>query len=297
MSADGVLAQNRYRSFANWRHMSALIALAAAVHSITPLPFGNLLVPLLEQRFQRVEVDMISSATGVIALGGGNGERIREAGRLARHFPHLLVIVTGAGLPDDTITSLLGDAISPSRIWLEGLAQNTRGNARFTRELLSARSNDRWVLVTSASHMPRAVGAFRKREMTVLPWPVDDTPEDPASRNRIAVHRWKRAHQTAVAAHRALHAALRSGAIKRADCCEVIGCDSKDVHAHHRNYNRPLLVLSLCALHHEAVHHQGPQALKTGKLARPPQKRRRKRKTESPSEHCNYDHYYADKCC
>jgi uncharacterized SAM-binding protein YcdF (DUF218 family) len=33
--------------------------------------------------------------------------------------------------------------------------------------------DERWLLVTSASHMPRAVGVFRQVGWPVLPYPVD----------------------------------------------------------------------------------------------------------------------------
>jgi uncharacterized SAM-binding protein YcdF (DUF218 family) len=56
---------------------------------------------------------------------------------------------------------------------LESRSRNTDENARFTRELVSPESNERWLLVTSAAHVPRAVGSFRRAGFEVIPYPTD----------------------------------------------------------------------------------------------------------------------------
>ena len=108
---------------------------------------------------------------GVIALGGTN-ERIREAGRLARQYPHLRVIVSGA----ETGPSLqrLGPNIDRKRIEIETASRNTHENAVNTTLLVKPRPGDRWLLITSAWHMRRALCAFRTAGFNVEPWPVAD---------------------------------------------------------------------------------------------------------------------------
>src|SRR5215510_9531726 len=108
---------------------------------------------------------------GVIALGGTN-ERIREAGRLARQHPHLRVIVSGA----ETGPSLqrLGPNIDRGRIEIETASRNTHENAINTTLLVKPRPGDRWLLITSAWHMRRALCAFRTAGFDVEPWPVAD---------------------------------------------------------------------------------------------------------------------------
>ena len=52
----------------------------------------------------------------------------------------------------------------------------TQFNARFARvdcEVVSPKSGERWLLVTSAHHMPRSVGIFRKVGFEVEPYPVN----------------------------------------------------------------------------------------------------------------------------
>jgi len=56
---------------------------------------------------------------------------------------------------------------------MERLSRNTAENAAFTRDLLQPKPGERWLLVTSAFHMPRSVGLFRKVGFPVEPYPVD----------------------------------------------------------------------------------------------------------------------------
>ena len=55
-----------------------------------------------------------------------------------------------------------------------GASRATRlENARFTRELVQPKPGERWLLVTSAHHMPRSVGVFRAAGFPVEAFPVD----------------------------------------------------------------------------------------------------------------------------
>jgi uncharacterized SAM-binding protein YcdF (DUF218 family) len=61
----------------------------------------------------------------------------------------------------------------------EDLSRNTYENAVFTHRLIQPATEERWLLMTSAMHMPRAVGSFRKAGWQVVPYPVDYvTPRD-----------------------------------------------------------------------------------------------------------------------
>ena len=164
------------------------MAVAGGLLLSVTFPIDNLLLPALEDRFQRSDDATIATATGVIALGGGD-ERIREAGRIARRYPHLTVAISGAGAPDH-VRRLLGADIDARRIQMETRSQTTSENARFTSDLLNPAPGERWLLVTSATHMPRAIGTFRKSGMTVMAWPIRDTPADRQSRVAIAQHEW-----------------------------------------------------------------------------------------------------------
>jgi uncharacterized SAM-binding protein YcdF (DUF218 family) len=62
------------------------------------------------------------------------------------------------------------------RLRIDGRPTTTYENARFSKDLFAPKSDDCWALVTSALHMPRAIGAFQAVGFSVLPWPVNDTP-------------------------------------------------------------------------------------------------------------------------
>jgi hypothetical protein len=82
------------------------------------------------------------------------------------------------------------NGIAPDRLLLETKARNTYENAVFTQQLIAPLAEERWLLVTSAVHMPRAVGCFRRAGFTVLPWPVTMSAERSAGWMEFAKHEW-----------------------------------------------------------------------------------------------------------
>jgi uncharacterized SAM-binding protein YcdF (DUF218 family) len=56
---------------------------------------------------------------------------------------------------------------------LENRSRNTAENAAFSKALVAPKPGERWLLVTSAMHMPRAIGAFREAGFPVEAYPVD----------------------------------------------------------------------------------------------------------------------------
>jgi len=63
--------------------------------------------------------------------------------------------------------------IARSRIEVEDRSRDTDENARFSKSLAKPRATERWLLVTSAHHMPRSIGAFRRAGFPVDAYPVD----------------------------------------------------------------------------------------------------------------------------
>ena len=63
--------------------------------------------------------------------------------------------------------------IPRERLTMERRSRNTEENAEFSKALVNPKDGERWLLVTSAYHMPRSVGLFRKAGFTVEPYPVD----------------------------------------------------------------------------------------------------------------------------
>ncbi len=59
------------------------------------------------------------------------------------------------------------------RLTLESRSRDTYENAVFTKRLINPAPGERWLLVTSGWHMPRAIGCFRKAGFPVEAWTVD----------------------------------------------------------------------------------------------------------------------------
>jgi len=160
-------------------------------------PIGTAMIAALENRFPPWKDDG-RPVDGIIVLGGminprltvargslsigGQVERMTEVAMLARRYPAARVVFTGGDpslLADEPpeadfavqLFDLLG--VPAARVVLENRSRNTIENATFTKELVKPKPGERWVLVTSAAHMPRSVGAFRMAGFAVEPHPVD----------------------------------------------------------------------------------------------------------------------------
>ncbi len=122
-----------------------------------------------------------SGARGQLTLNEA-GERYVETLRLARRYPTAKVIFTGGPasliLNQKSAGRAIGAAmrdlgLDASRVVLETASFNTWQNATMTRALVKPRPGQRFLLVTSAWHMPRSMGVFRKAGFEVDAWPVD----------------------------------------------------------------------------------------------------------------------------
>ncbi|MBA8902885.1 YdcF family protein [Phyllobacterium sp. P30BS-XVII] len=183
----------------SWRR----IAMTASAFSFLILglaawsSLGALLLHPLEDRFQRPS-PAPAHVDGIIVLGGGfeggvnlvrggyelnaSGDRFVETAVLARRYPDAKVVVTGGGGTlvlegeGDGATAprlLTALGVSQDRLILENESRDTYENAQFTKKLLDIKPGETWLLVTSAFHMPRSVGLFRKAGFNVVPWPAD----------------------------------------------------------------------------------------------------------------------------
>ena len=160
-------------------------------------PLGKILLYPLEQRFPPWDATR-GAPDGIIVLGAsieadlsvahgtpvvrGAPDRIIAAAALARQYPNARVVFSGGSanlISNDareadfagSIFESLG--IDKSRLTMERRSRNTQENAEFSKALVAPRDGERWLLVTSAFHMPRSVGLFRKAGFAVEPYPVD----------------------------------------------------------------------------------------------------------------------------
>jgi len=171
------------------------VALGRSLLSIAVLCFGLIAVlPVeewalrpLEERFP--QPTELTKVDGIVVLGGAiNGaisiDRLQpqtndEADRmlqfvvLAHAYPNAKLVFTGGPLPSAPAGAREADVaenlftamgIDPQRIQYESESRTTFENAAFTGET--------WLLVTSAAHMPRAIGTFRTVGLDLLAYPA-----------------------------------------------------------------------------------------------------------------------------
>lgn len=160
------------------------------------LPTDDWLMAPLENRFPPPR-SMPVRVDGIIVLGGAidaersvshgipslneEAERLTTFVTLARLYPSAkLVFTSGTGSifadrpkEADVAKSLFADlGMDTAKIIFEREARNTFENAVFSKRLAQPKPGEIWVLITSAWHMPRAVGIFRRAGWPVVPWPV-----------------------------------------------------------------------------------------------------------------------------
>jgi uncharacterized SAM-binding protein YcdF (DUF218 family) len=177
------------------RRLAAAAVILLAVAGFSPL--GNTLILPLEERFPPWDASR-GAPTGIICLGGAldtvvspargevalneAAERMTAIAELARRFPNARIVFTGGsgrllyqGSTEAELAARLFESfgIAKERITLEDKSRDTLENARFTTELIKPKPGERWLLVTSAHHMPRSVGLFRSEGFPVEAFPVD----------------------------------------------------------------------------------------------------------------------------
>jgi uncharacterized SAM-binding protein YcdF (DUF218 family) len=124
----------------------------------------------------------ISDARGQVALTDA-AERITATAALARRFPAARILLSGgashlvvSGAATESALArdiLVAAGLPAERIELEEKSRDTCENAAESKLQAEPRPGDQWLLVTSASHMPRAVACFRVAGFPVIPYPVD----------------------------------------------------------------------------------------------------------------------------
>ena len=182
--------------------------LTAAIFILLPLtissvvlmayPIGDYLMRPLELRFPKPTPQALEKNDGIIVLGGGEqlkeslswqsselgaaADRYIAAIDVARRYPELPILFSGGsnllqfqdqgaeGHIASHIFQMAG--IDKKRVKIELYAKNTYENFVFLKHMLP-NVDGRYILITSAYHMPRAVGIARQQGIDVVPYPVD----------------------------------------------------------------------------------------------------------------------------
>ncbi len=207
--------------------LTTLIAAVLVLFISAYTTLGTVLLAPLEDRFAK-QTELPQRVDGIVVLGGYmNGDinagrpgfelnsaadRIFETMRLARLYLDAKVIVSGGDgaffedakpEADSTRTMLSDLGFSGDRFIFENKSRNTVENAEFSKALAEPKPGETWLLVTSAYHMPRSIGCFRKAGFDVVAWPVDyktpakqslslylESPNEALSRFSVATREW-----------------------------------------------------------------------------------------------------------
>lgn len=164
---------------------------------IALLPVGSWLLLPLETKFP-ANPPLPEQLDGIIMLAGAENidasyawqqvelkaysERALTFMQVARKYPDARLVFTG-GLGSkldkqfqeaDVAARLFEQqGLDIGAIQFERRSRNTYENALLGQELVKPEKGEKWLLITSASHMPRAVGVFCRVSWPVIPYPVD----------------------------------------------------------------------------------------------------------------------------
>jgi uncharacterized SAM-binding protein YcdF (DUF218 family) len=187
-----LLCFGRRARFGRWLALAAILILFAAA----TLPLSAVLLAPLENRFPQPSADL-PPPYGIVVLGGAindplsaahgqtifdeGGERVTEAVILAKRFPQARIVYTSgtnsvlggtSGEAAEARDLMAAMGVAPDRVTIEDKARNTEENARLTAAIVHPEASQRWLIVTSAFHMPRAMGVFKKAGFHPIAYPV-----------------------------------------------------------------------------------------------------------------------------
>lgn len=160
-------------------------------------PVGEWLIAPLENRFT-TNAALPSEVDGIVVLGGtilprmsniwqqpevnGAAERLTNLLYLARLYPNAQLVFTGGSgsvteqeFKEAEMAQILFDqlGLAERAIIFESESRNTSENAINSKRLVTPESDENWLLITSAYHMPRSIGVFCQQQWIVQPYPVD----------------------------------------------------------------------------------------------------------------------------
>ncbi len=162
-------------------------------------PFGNYLIFKLEKNYHS-QFDFPNKIDGILILGGatnpylskeynqinlnGSAERLVESVKLIKKYKNAKIIFSGGSgsinepqLDHAKVAkkffSQMG--IDSNLIIFENKSRNTYENILFSKKIVAPKKNEKWIVVTSAFHMNRAIFIAEKYNWELTPYAVDFT--------------------------------------------------------------------------------------------------------------------------
>ncbi len=187
-----LLWRKRLRAFA-----LANAGLAIFIYIIGATPLPDALLRSLENPYTGVKLDALPTCDAVVMLGGGldpsrcevgglhltiAGDRIIAALEMIRLGKAPVLVCGGSGVNVDGVEKVEADLFKQAlverrvpvpKIISLGHCADTHDEAMRTREIAQQRGWHRVLLVTSASHLPRAAATFRALGVEVVPVPCN----------------------------------------------------------------------------------------------------------------------------
>ena len=162
------------------------------------LPLPDALLRHIENQYP-IPQGSLQRYVGMVVLGGAIGipygeqdvrrytldasaQRMTAPLALLREYPHLLMLFSGGQSDVIARETSVADAarefyasmgVLPDRVLYERAARNTYENAVLSAKVPGVDTAQRWLLVTSAWHMPRSMALFQREGWNVTPYPVD----------------------------------------------------------------------------------------------------------------------------
>ena len=163
------------------------------------LPTGNLLIYYLEKKFYNfTDLSKINDVDGILILGGStdpqlsntfnqinfkeSAERLFEAARAIKKFPNAKIIFSGGS---GKITSQDYTESSDAKIFFEqqGIdvkklifddkSRNTYENIIISEKLSKQQSDEKWLVISSAYHLNRAIKVAENIDWDLHPYATD----------------------------------------------------------------------------------------------------------------------------
>ena len=118
------------------------------------------------------------------AIVGGTAERNLTFLAMARKYPEARLVFSGGAsslsqtgqeykAADVAKKMFYDQGLDLDRVTFERESRNTFENAALTKKLVQPGEGEQWLLITTAWHMPRAIGIFCKQAWPMIPYPVD----------------------------------------------------------------------------------------------------------------------------
>ena len=165
--------------------------------TISILPIGNFLIHKLEKEYHLAN-KVSNNLDGVLVLGGatspylfkefnqvsvnGSAERLIESVKIIRKFENAKIVFSGGSgvldMPDfghsDSAKFFYETVgIDTQRIIFENISRNTYENILLSKDIVNPKNTEKWLLITSAFHMKRAILVGKKHKWNFITYAVD----------------------------------------------------------------------------------------------------------------------------